>query len=367
MGGLSTHKILHRGEKKFECDHPECNFKSPTKERLVVHKRVHNGKKPYICDYEGCSFATTQSGILVIHKRAHYGLRPFTCDHPGCNYKSTQNANLLTHKRTHTSFKPYVCNILGCTYKSRALKDLTVHTRIHTGEKPHVCDYPGCSYKTTTCGILAAHKRSIHVGEKNHICDYPGCDYAGSQSGNLLMHKRIHSPDGEARQKIQEQRVANALKNAGIEFKREHRVDFSCIGDSDNSYARIDFVIIRNGHVIFLEVDEHQHKFGYGSISCDMRRMSTIVESLCLEGNDLPVIFIRYNPHSYTVDGISVSRLKRDRESMLIDILNKSSTYVNKPLSIMYMFYDTSDETPHVVTSLEYDSIMALCCCSPII
>ena len=56
-------------------------------------------------------------------------------------------------------------------------------------------------------------------------------------------------------------------------FKREHKkIDFSCADASpDKSFCRIDFVLSYEcGSYVFLEVDEHQHRFGYGgSLSCD--------------------------------------------------------------------------------------------------
>ena len=52
--------------------------------------------------------------------------------------------------------------------------------------------------------------------------------------------------------------------------------------------------------VIFLEVDEDQHKGC--PISCDVSRMSNIVESLLTNVNTIPIHFIRYNPHSYKIN-----------------------------------------------------------------
>ena len=44
----------------------------------------------------------------------------------------------------------------------------------------------------------------------------------------------------------------------------------------------IDFVVNVAAGVplVFLEVDENQHKFGYGEAGCDMRRMAKVMESL---------------------------------------------------------------------------------------
>jgi hypothetical protein len=139
---------------------------------------------------------------------------------------------------------------------------------------------------------------------KRQRCDVAGCGAAFADSGTLTTHKRsMHTPEGQARQKQQEQRVARALDKAHIDFKREHTIDFRCMGDADGSFARVDFLLIRHECVIFLEVDEEQHKFGYSGIGCDMKRMAKVVESLALECNDMPLVFIRYNPNTFKVDG----------------------------------------------------------------
>jgi hypothetical protein len=57
--------------------------------------------------------------------------------------------------------------------------------------------------------------------------------------------------------------------------------------------------------VIFLEVDEDQHKFGAdgGTIRCDMKRMSNVIEALAMDGNTLPICFVRYNPNAFRING----------------------------------------------------------------
>ena len=275
------------------------------------------------------------------HKLTHSGIKPYACDHPGCKYMCTHSGRLGVHKRT-----------------------------VHDGIKPYACDHVGCPYKSSDSGNLARHKRS-HCGDKPFQCNHPECEYKCSASGNLVVHKRMmHTLEGQARQKKQEQRIANMLDRNGIEYKREHQVDFTCIGDVDGSFARVDFLMILHGYVVFLEVDEGQHRFGYGPVSCDMRRMAKIVESLCLEGNNLPVVFVRYNPDAFSVDGARVSCLKRDRESTLIAMLTDASSDIyssGRALSILYMYYDTTGGQVDVVASPDYDQTMADCCCNPVL
>jgi hypothetical protein len=120
----------------------------------------------------------------------------------------------------------------------------------------------------------------------------------------MKVHERMHTTEGIQGRKRAEQRVASLLDGAGLEYKREHTVGFACVtGESGRSYARVDFVLLSGGQVTFLEVDEGQHKFGDFSVSCDMARMGRIVESLAIEGNTLPVLFVRYNPDAYRVAG----------------------------------------------------------------
>lgn len=94
--------------------------------------------------------------------------------------------------------------------------------------------------------------QSISLSEKKpYKCDFEGCDYACKTSGSLKTHKRTHTKEGQARQKKQEQRVAKALDLAGytmitaggvvsppMHYKREHHVDFVCVGDIDGLCSR---------------------------------------------------------------------------------------------------------------------------------
>ncbi len=118
------------------------------------------------------------------------------------------------------------------------------------------------------------------------------------------------------RHKREEQRNANLLDSAGVNYKREHHVDFSCMeGDTRRRFARVDFVIMIDSTVVMLEVDEGQHRFGDYSVGCDMGRMARITESLTVEGNTLPIVFVRYNPHEFKIDGHTERIPRRAREA----------------------------------------------------
>jgi len=196
----------------------------------------------------------------------------------------------------------------------------------------------------------------------------PGCDHATVQFVHLMDHIRVHhNATYVTRKKEQEERVRKALLDAGWKewfhpellppvgfFKREHKIDFDCADASpDRHYCKIDFILGYDGpSYVFLEVDEHQHRFGYrqadgAAISCDAKRMSSVHTSVAVEfgklGRDAPPIYwLRYNPFEWHVDGVTMRLPKSDRETRLVAFLDEYEAVA--PLRIGYAFYDYNDE-----------------------
>jgi len=183
----------------------------------------------------------------------------------------------------------------------------------------------------------------------------------------LTRHFRNnHTEEAYIRRKKQEQRIAKALERAGIHFKREQRISFTCFKNTGTQSARIDFYIdIHLKCIIFLEVDEKQHKYGY-AIGCDMARMSHVLTALRLEGNTLPILFVRYNPHAYRLDGHLQRTLKKDREAQLVQFLTTYKPLTSGSIDIAYMFYDSEtledgSVSPTLTHNDEYNTTMKQC------
>lgn len=174
--------------------------------------------------------------------------------------------------------------------------------------------------------------------------DFPGCDAAFTTAGNRKQHVILHhTAEGQQRCKREEERIAKLLKCAGVDHKREHHVSFGC---TEGSSARVDFIIVQNGKVIALEVDEYQHET-YG-VACDVSRMVKLFDAWLLEGNTLPVRFLRYNPHAYQVDGKKVVVAKKVREARLLEAIKEAAEADGDGMHVRYMYYDAISGRPSI-------------------
>jgi hypothetical protein len=173
----------------------------------------------------------------------------------------------------------------------------------------------------------------------------------------LALHKKTHTQEGQLRQKKKEQAVdlffSKQPSQAG-KWERELYINFRCFEiDSDQKKnCRIDFyrIIAPVGkppvHVC-LEVDEDEHT-GYAP-ECDLRRMTDCYAhcfSVTSELENARVLWIRYNPDKFTIDGKKAVVNAAARRKTLIDFLldveeNGIDIPDDKCLAVKYMFYST--------------------------
>ena len=314
---------------------------------------------------------------LKRHMSDKHGIRVVwhKCDVRGCEDKFKQKSDLKQHMSDRHGIRVvwHECDFPGYKDKFKRKCDLKRHMSNRHGIRVvwHECDVRGCKDKFKRKCHLKRHKAYIHdIDVVWHECDVTGCEDKFKQKSDLHSHmKRMHNGVYCARMKTQEENVRIALTNAGYKecfqsdnippigsFKREKYIDFRCAEvQSSTINCRIDFVLSLPGGLVFLEVDEDQHRYGYdGQISCDMKRMSHAMESLFIEmGDSLPYIYwLRYNPNAYRVDGELVSVNKRDREARLVAWL--SHFEVTSPMGIGYAFYDSEDGILDVLYNAEY-------------
>ena len=387
---LTTHMRTHTGERPYVCQEDGCTAAFASSSQLTNHTRTHTGERPYVCQEGGCTAAFTRSSHLTIHMRTHTGERPYVCQEGGCTAAFTRSSNLTEHMRTHTGERPYVCQEDGCIAAFATSGHLTDHMRTHTGERPYVCQEGGCTAAFTRSSHLTNHMRT-HTGETPFVCPIEWCNEAFSWRSTFKHHMRSwHTQRGQLRQKKQEERIADALSAAEIQFDREQRINYSCVHSYDKKYAKIDFVIYTDYAYFLLEVDEHQHNtraqvndetnrfypWSY-TVACDMARMGHVNAALIAHWSakhekQLPIVWLRYNPDSCYVNGKLNRVTKKDREAKLVDLLKTFKP--KKPLTIMYLYYDCQSSEvdakkmiPDVITHTDFDKNLAKSVVDPIV
>ena len=355
--------------RKFECG--LCDSKFKQKGSLKQHmQNVHDvgvvWKECGLCDSKFKQTGNLKRHMAIAHDVGVVFHHCSLCDSK-FKYKEVLQRHMLYVHDVGVVF--HHCSL--CDSKFKLKGNLKAHmAQVHgVGVVFHQCCI--CDSKFKKKWALQIHMAAAHdVGVTWHSCDVPGCKFRAKEKCNLTVHiSRWHNDVYVGRMKKQEERVREALlaggyvehfATAGIppvgSFKREKRIDFRCADvQSKTAYCRIDFVVATRGGLVFLEVDEDQHLYGYdASVSCDMKRMSHVMESLTVElGDALPhVYWLRYNPNAYHVDGDLVRVPKADREKRLLGWLSGFES--PGPLGIGYAFYDEEDGMLSVLDNGDY-------------
>ena len=95
-------------------------------------------------------------------------------------------------------------------------------------------------------------------------------------------------------------------------------------------------------HKLYIEVDENQHK-SYCEVG-EINRMKNIY----MDDGGIPVIFIRYNPDNYQINGKKQDTCQKKREVELVKWIKYYQQFENIQgynLSVQYLFYTDGDNT----------------------
>jgi hypothetical protein len=185
-----------------------------------------------------------------------------------------------------------------------------------------------------------------------------------------------------------QQALAKILEDAGFDFRHELTIDTSCSAEAnatasviegrekESKSRRVDMVRIHqvtaNGviisAIIFVECDEFQHDDR--DTSCEVARMTQVNEALALEGNTLPIVWVRWNPDACHMNNKKQHIPQKERGAQLVRFLHAltSSSVALLPgsVSIFYLFYDRDDGVgsgfvpPKFALAPEYTSFCTL-------
>jgi hypothetical protein len=149
------------------------------------------------------------------------------------------------------------------------------------------------------------------------------------------------------REKKKELAVKTLLKSKQIQFVHDTIPPDGC------GRARPDFTMDCGTHVVLVEVDEFQHR--RSNYPCECEQVRTI--NLFQEFGGMKVVFIRYNPDSYTDKSGKKQRGNSQRNTdRLIRLIEHTMKNIPDPmLCTRYICFDGDDGTYEDI-AIEYET-----------
>ena len=235
------------------------------------------------------------------------------------------------------------------------------HQIVHTGEKRYKCDECGKRYAYSS-GLK--YHIDAHFKQRNWkiVCNFQDggtgtyklndgfkCDMKFKTKFNLDYHiQASHTHEGLRKKLKSERAMAKFLETHDILFDRD-RANFvsfkACAGLSTEFYrAYFDFYVYALSAKLGVGVTVGNDEMGHRRKPCDFLRSILLTSAIdrAEEFMSVPIIYIRVNPHFYTVDGITFDLPLAKVHERLLTLLNglDKRTDIKPGLNLFYMFYD---------------------------
>ena len=232
-----------------------------------------------------------------------------------------------------------------------SLSGYHTHVRLHSERKSyaHVCTFD--DYSTDATGRIPCDRRF------RRLCD-------------LEYHiQSSHTVDGLRSRLFSENSLAEWLSTEGLPFDRnfENIVSHSSCpklaATFTGRYSRPDFHLFLMQQQCRTVVLVGNDEFAHRRYACDAERMVKIASAIasCPEFHDIPIVYIRFNPHYYKVGGRLYDPPLHVRYSALKSVLDavQNRTFpLRHPtgLNVVFLFYDIESPGSKVPLHLVADN-----------
>ena len=216
------------------------------------------------------------------------------------------------------------------------------------------CEIKNCTIIRATFGHPHDKKPSRFAAHRTHgMIDIVNPKCVGCGLYVVTAQKKFkcsYCSEEPCHQKQKESTVFSILE----ENFADYPFSWNCAFPQDTSCAlakyRPDFAFNRGTYYHIVECDEDAHR-QYDE-TCERKRMYEIAGGL-----GLPVVFVRYNPDSFTING-TVSQChhttkKKHLVSTVQKYLTTSVTFTRSTIIVHYLFYDTMKDSYERVIGLE--------------
>ncbi len=389
---LLCHMLIHNDDsKKYICNFEGCTYAAVIPSLLKRHHISHLEEKPFKCIENGCTSSFPDKCSLIRHQILHSFAYPYKCVINDCEYKFKYNESLQLHINNIHRGIMFECQELNCGKKYKLQCSLYRHmNEFHLKTEEYKCDECDQTFVRTTS--LEQHRSTIHLGEKRYKCDH--CRFVTNYKDYLKIHtalhekqqfyqfpcpmqdggtqeysqgdvscstrcntqldleyhiERNHTPIGLGNKYESETKLSDFLKQKGIEFTRDRQntINFTnCSNiEANKKSARPDFYLICKSVelkcVFFLENDEFAHR----QSACDFQRLYNIIISLRQESNEmLPIVFLRFNPHHFKLDGVYHNMSLKDGHEKLYKVIQSiTPEHLKHDINLVYINYDHTD------------------------
>ena len=235
---------------------------------------------------------------ITCNKRASYGIP--------CNLPS----RCVQHKTENMISSP----------RARCLKKICNQTATHGSRKPTHCEE-----HSDDNDICLVERKCSKCGRIDVLIHDICVNFCSMEEKAKEIKKR---------QKLKEKRVLKILSSEyRVPDNYNKRVDYSC-GKKHSEEKEIGYDY--GTHRIYIEVDENQHK-SYCELG-EFNRMKNIY----MNDGGVPVLFIRYNPDKFIIDGKRFDLPQAKREEQLIKWIKYYENFDNIKynLSVHYLYYN---------------------------
>lgn len=363
----------------MSCPVENCTFQSQYANVLEMHiTSVHCDDRPFVCSFDGCDYAAKRHDSLQSHMRKHTGAKPYVCTFDGCNKTFAFRQSLKQHSETHVPVKPWVsCSVcVKPLFRTKRPSRLREHmNEVHFRMKPYSCPMEGCEFTTARKGAVRQHVNAIHEKQETYECSVDGCDFVTLWPFILQKHTKYnHAKTGERVRNGQEHQLLRAL-SAHFEVQQPYAIRKEFLSHCRRKFIHVDAAISipERELLVLIECDEQQHKDQtLYSVHDELTRMQDATQGIRAAGIDAHVLWIRFNPDTYTVDsaGGCSSRMNDAMEARVTRLIEFISEFVpadnitDQDMTVAYFYYDVLDGVTAVTQDPEYFEELRACAVS---